>query len=238
MGRAARRRSAKRRRMRPYTTIDGLLRAARRHALHSSEAPSLPLPFRTPQLRPARNAVRVVRHLSGLGAVAAKDLPAGTTLVCERALAMVLDAQGRYPEAEAEFRAALTLRQDALDPKHPDIATSRHNLANVLGSQGKYEEAEAEHRALLVEHERVDVLGEGVAGHALPDALVDHDDAGPGADLEAPGAVHVVDGLLVHEEERVAGGDARVAHPRNGKEADDHMGKAGGPDHQRECDEE
>ena len=93
MGRAARRRSAKRRRMRPYTTIDGLLRAARRHALHSSEAPSLPLPFRTPQLRPARNAVRVVRHLSGLGAVAAKDLPAGTTLVCERALAMVLDAQ-------------------------------------------------------------------------------------------------------------------------------------------------
>ncbi len=92
MGRAARRRSNKRRRMRPYTTIDGLLRAARRHALHSSEAPSLPLPFRTPQLRPARNAVRVVRHLSGLGAVAAKDLPAGTTLVCEKALAMVLDA--------------------------------------------------------------------------------------------------------------------------------------------------
>ena len=62
-------------------------------SLHSSEAPSLPLPFRTPQLRPARNAVRVVRHLSGLGAVAAKDLPAGTTLVCEKALAMVLDAQ-------------------------------------------------------------------------------------------------------------------------------------------------
>ena len=93
MGRAARRRSAKRRRMRPYTTIDGLLRAARRHALHSADTPSLPLPFRTPALRPARRAVRVVRHLSGLGAVAAKDLPAGTTLVCERALAMVLDAQ-------------------------------------------------------------------------------------------------------------------------------------------------
>ena len=93
MGRVARRRSAKRRRMRPYTTIDGLLRAARRHALQSTAAPSLPLPFRTPQLRPARNAVRVVRHLSGLGAVAAKDLPAGTTLVCEKALAMVLDAQ-------------------------------------------------------------------------------------------------------------------------------------------------
>ena len=93
MGRAARRRSAKRRRMRPYTTIDGLLRAARRHALHSSETPSLPLPFRTPQLRPARRAVSVVRHLSGLGAVAAKDLPAGTTLVCEKALAMILDAQ-------------------------------------------------------------------------------------------------------------------------------------------------
>ena len=93
MGRVARRRSAKRRRMRPYTTIDGLLRAARRHALQSTAAPSLPLPFRTPQLRPARNAVRIVRHLSGLGAVAAKDLPAGTTLVCEKALAMVLDAQ-------------------------------------------------------------------------------------------------------------------------------------------------
>ena len=93
MGRVARRRSNKRRRLRPYTTIEGLLKEARHHALHFAEAPSLPLPFRTPQLRPARRAVRVVRHLSGLGAVAAKDLPAGTTLVCEKALAMVLDAQ-------------------------------------------------------------------------------------------------------------------------------------------------
>ena len=93
MGRAARRRSNKRRRLRPYTTIEGLLQMARRHALYSSETPALPLPFRTAQLRPARHAVRVVRHLSGLGAVAAKDLAAGTTLVCERALAMVLDAQ-------------------------------------------------------------------------------------------------------------------------------------------------
>ena len=90
MGRVARRRSAKRRRMRPYTTIDGLLRAARRHALQSTAALSL-LPF--PAAAAGENAVRVVRHLSGLGAVAAKDLPAGTTLVCEKALAMVLDAQ-------------------------------------------------------------------------------------------------------------------------------------------------
>jgi len=92
MGRPARRRSAKRRRMRPYTTVEGLLDAAKRHALHSTAAPSLRLPFRTAALRPTHNYIKVVRQF-GRGAVAARNLPAGTTLVCEKALAMVLDAQ-------------------------------------------------------------------------------------------------------------------------------------------------
>ena len=39
------------------------------------------------------------------------------------------------------------------------------------------------------------------------------------------------------EDQRVAGGFARLAHPRHGEEADDDVGQAGGADHQRRGDE-
>jgi eukaryotic-like serine/threonine-protein kinase len=66
-------------------------------------------------------------------------------------LAVVLNAQGKYVEAEAEQRRALALLEEALGPDHPDVAGAQNNLAVVLSSQGKYEQAEAEYRRTLVQ---------------------------------------------------------------------------------------
>ena len=52
-------------------------------------------------------------------------------------LAIVLDAQGKHEEAEAEHRRALALREQALGPDHPSITQSRNNLSIVLYGQGK-----------------------------------------------------------------------------------------------------
>ena len=72
-------------------------------------------------------------------------------------LGIVLEAQGKYEEAEAEHRAALSLRLEQLGPGHPVVANSRNNLGVVLEAQGKHEEAEAEHRAAL--SSRLEQLG-------------------------------------------------------------------------------
>ena len=64
-------------------------------------------------------------------------------------LAIIMHAQGDYAEAEAEYRAALSLRAKALGADHPEVAASRNNLAAVLYDRGAYMEAEAEHRAAL-----------------------------------------------------------------------------------------
>lgn len=95
MGRAARRRWHAARSASKYVTGAGLLEKLARHAdADLPPAPRLPLPFKTRDLRPARGAFAVVRLAGkGAGAVATRDLAPGTTLVCERALAMVLDRE-------------------------------------------------------------------------------------------------------------------------------------------------
>jgi len=95
MGRAARRFSARSRRERGAVSAAQLLRrAAAAAASPGVRAPSLPLPGRTPNLRPRRGAARCARVAGrGLGLVAARPLAAGTTVVCEKAVAMVLDAE-------------------------------------------------------------------------------------------------------------------------------------------------
>jgi eukaryotic-like serine/threonine-protein kinase len=69
-------------------------------------------------------------------------------------LATNLTTQGKIGEAEDAQRRALTLRQRALGPEHPDVARLRHNLAAILFSQRKLEEAEAEEREALALRER------------------------------------------------------------------------------------
>jgi tetratricopeptide (TPR) repeat protein len=64
-------------------------------------------------------------------------------------VAINLEEQGRYAEAEAEYRAALSLWEKALGPDHPDVAGLRNNVALVLQRQGRLDEAQAELEAAL-----------------------------------------------------------------------------------------
>jgi len=86
------------------------------------------------------------------------------TLTSMNNLALVLDSQGKYKEAEAMNRQTLALSEMVLGREHPYTLTSMSNLALVLDSQGKYEEAEAMNRQTLA-------LSETVLGREHPDTL-------------------------------------------------------------------
>jgi tetratricopeptide (TPR) repeat protein len=64
-------------------------------------------------------------------------------------LANNLTTQGKYAEAEEDFRKALALRRQLLGEEHPDTALTYHNLAFNLQAQGKYAEAEEGYRKAL-----------------------------------------------------------------------------------------
>jgi serine/threonine-protein kinase len=61
----------------------------------------------------------------------------------------ILDAQGHYADAEAEYRRALAYTVEAGEDSEPWTAAWISNLANAIDSQGRYDEAEAEHRRAL-----------------------------------------------------------------------------------------
>ncbi len=50
--------------------------------------------------------------------------------------------RARYDEAKPLYQRALGIREKALGPEHPDVATSLNNLAALYRAQGKYAEAE------------------------------------------------------------------------------------------------
>ncbi len=50
--------------------------------------------------------------------------------------------QGQYAEAEPLYKRSLAIREKALGPQHPHVATSLNNLADLYRAQGKYAEAE------------------------------------------------------------------------------------------------
>ena len=77
--------------------------------------------------------------------------------------AMGLYVQGKYAEAEAEYRAVLAIFQRALGAKDRKTLSVRNDLALALGAQGRNGEAEAEHRARIAIEERV--LGRGGSRH-------------------------------------------------------------------------
>jgi len=58
-------------------------------------------------------------------------------------LALVLDNQGRYAEAEPLFRELVELDRKNFGEDHPYFATTLNNLGMLLNAMGKYEEAEA-----------------------------------------------------------------------------------------------
>src|SRR6202040_2846756 len=78
-------------------------------------------------------------------------------------LAMVHQAQGKYAEAEAVFKRALAIREQALGASHPDVAHALRNLANVYRDQGKHAQAEGLYkRALAIQEHLQTVVEMGV----------------------------------------------------------------------------
>jgi CHAT domain-containing protein/Tfp pilus assembly protein PilF len=72
--------------------------------------------------------------------------------------------QGRYSEAVERARQVLEIRKEALGEKHPDYATSLHNLASVYRDMGEYARAEPLYgQALRIDKE---ALGEKHPGYA------------------------------------------------------------------------
>jgi tetratricopeptide (TPR) repeat protein len=59
-----------------------------------------------------------------------------------RNVAFVLKRNGRYAEAELHFHQALTIREKALGPDHPQVATVLKNLAMLYYVQDRYADAE------------------------------------------------------------------------------------------------
>ena len=47
-------------------------------------------------------------------------------------------AQGQYAQAEPLYKRALAIKEKALGPDHPDVATSLNNLAELYQAQGQY----------------------------------------------------------------------------------------------------
>ncbi|CAN9424569.1 unnamed protein product [Alternaria alternata] len=91
-------------------------------------------------------------------AVAAREEVLGRgnqlTLNSVELLAIVLQAQGKYEEAETLHRRVVEWRRRELGEGHPNTLTSMNNLAQVLLDQGRYNEAETLHRRALEGREK------------------------------------------------------------------------------------
>ena len=55
---------------------------------------------------------------------------------------MLYQAQGKYAEAEPLYKRSLAIREKALGPEHPDVATSLENYAALLRQTAHADEAE------------------------------------------------------------------------------------------------
>ncbi len=51
-------------------------------------------------------------------------------------------AQGKYAEAEPLYQRSLAIREKALGPEHPDVATSLENYAALLRQTARADQAE------------------------------------------------------------------------------------------------
>jgi ATP/maltotriose-dependent transcriptional regulator MalT len=58
-------------------------------------------------------------------------------------LAELLDNEGKYAEAETEYRSVLTLREKVVGGEHPDTLATCFNLATCLRAEGNASDAKA-----------------------------------------------------------------------------------------------
>jgi tetratricopeptide (TPR) repeat protein len=97
------------------------------------------------------------------------------SLLCNQA-GVYLHERGRYQEAEPLHQQALAIREQALGPQHPDVATSLNNLALLYRAQGKYGEAEPLYqRALAIWEQTLGPQHPNVATSLNNLALLYHD---------------------------------------------------------------
>ena len=103
---------------------------------------------------------RRVRYLWGLvvAAVLALAVPArADTLVEAKRLnseVVRLYEEGQYADAIPLAERSLAIREKALGPDHPDVATALNNLAELYESQGRYAEAEPLYKRSLAIREK------------------------------------------------------------------------------------
>ena len=64
-------------------------------------------------------------------------------------LASLLEATGRYAEAEPLYQQALEIVRTTLGAEHPSYAVTLNNLARVLEATGRYAEAESLYQQAL-----------------------------------------------------------------------------------------
>jgi CHAT domain-containing protein len=68
--------------------------------------------------------------------------------------AVALYRAGRYAQAVPLMQRSLAIREKALGPEHPDVATSLNNLAELYRAQGQYAQAEPLYRRSLAIREK------------------------------------------------------------------------------------
>ena len=88
-------------------------------------------------------------------------------------LARLYHSQGRYVEANPLYERALAIREKALGPEHPDLATNLYNLAELYDNQGQCAKAEPLYQQALAIREKVlgMALGSVQRGKASTPAL-------------------------------------------------------------------
>jgi tetratricopeptide (TPR) repeat protein len=101
-------------------------------------------------------------------------------------IGVVLSASGRLDEALTHHQRALAIFEEALGPRHPNVALAHGNIGAVLHEQGRLDEASIHHRnalgiyeeALGPRHPELARLLQGLAEVALashdPDAAREH----------------------------------------------------------------
>ncbi|MFO0697726.1 MAG: tetratricopeptide repeat protein, partial [Nitrospira sp.] len=100
-----------------------------------------------PDDRPVLNPL--LTHVLGVSAYADETGITEPTARLMNQAGRLLDAKAQYAEAEPLYLRALAIREQILEPNHPDVAQSLNDLAELYRTQGVYAQAEPLHQRAL-----------------------------------------------------------------------------------------